>query len=472
MSRRKKQSHRRSCPAHRGHAGRGTIRLGLVITVLLGINLYVFLWRGETSIPAVMKRAAVAGGSGALISEDLEAGPQDASEVAASDPNSVAEAVPSEGSTLRGEVGAGDSMGQILRRHGMEPGEADELIRALSGTLDFRRIRAGQKFRLDFDGKGRLTGFEFEVSRVSQIRVTRGADGKLSAEKVDARTEIRQESLGGEIEGSLYRSMKRAGEDIALVSFFVDVFAYDLNFYIDTHPGDTYRLLVEKEYLDGAFLGYRRVLAAEYQGKAGTYRAFWWQQPGSDEGKYYDAKGQSVEKTFLKTPLKFARVSSGFNPRRMHPVLHVRKGHWGTDYAAPPGTPIWSAAPGRITFRGRRGGAGNAVIVKHANGLQTVYMHMSKFKKGQRVGTRVRAKDVIGYVGSTGLATGPHLHFGVKKNGHYIDPQKMKMTRGSGVARKHMAKFKADTQTQVSVLAGISTEPAPPNPFLVQLASG
>jgi murein DD-endopeptidase MepM/ murein hydrolase activator NlpD len=155
----------------------------------------------------------------------------------------------------------------------------------------------------------------------------------------------------------------------------------------------------------------------------------------------------------------------------MHPVLHVQKGHWGTDYAAPPGTPIWSAAPGKITFRGRRGGAGNCVIVNHENGLQTVYMHMSKFKSGQRVGGRVRAKDVIGYVGSTGLATGPHLHFGVKKNGHYIDAQKMKMTRGAGVARNELERFKADTQVLVAALSEIGTEPAPANPFLVQLAS-
>jgi murein DD-endopeptidase MepM/ murein hydrolase activator NlpD len=464
MSRKKKQTRHHATRSHANNSRRGTLRLGLVIAVLLGINLYVFLWRGETSIPAVMEKAAVAGTE---TGEDngLE-GPNTADTSAlpkrANEPSRP-------GKVLRGEVGPGDSMGQILRQQGMLPGDADELIRALSGTLDFRKIRAGQKYRLNFDPSGRLSGFEFELSKVSKINVVRDDEGKLKATKLDAKTELRQESLGGEIHGSLYRSMKRAGEDTSLVSFFVDVFAYDLNFYIDTHPGDTYRLLVEKEYFEGEFMGYGHVLAAEYQGSAGTYRAFWWQKPGSEKGKYYDARGQSVEKTFLKTPLKFARVSSGFNPKRMHPVLHVRKGHWGTDYAAPPGTPIWSAAAGRITFRGRRGGAGNCVIVKHENGLQTVYMHMSKFKSGQRVGARVRAKDVIGYVGSTGLATGPHLHFGVKKNGRYIDPQKMKMTRGSGVSRKDMAQFKSDTEARVAALATIGTEPAPANPFLVQL---
>lgn len=464
MSRKRTKSRKRTAQPRSADARKGTIRLGLVIAVLVGINLYVFLWRGETSIPAVMEKAAVAGtGTGGLENDDAK--PKGSALPA----GGQADASP--GKVLRGEVGPGDSMGQILRQQGLQPGDADELIRALSGTLDFRKIRAGQKYRLDFEPSGRLSRFEFEISRTSQIHVTRDTEGKLNATKLDAQTELRQESLGGEIEGSLYRSMKRSGEDTSLVSFFVDVFAYDLNFYIDTHPGDTYRLLVEKEYYEGEFMGYGNVLAAEYQGKSGTFRAFWWQKPGSAQGKYYDSKGKSVEKTFLKTPLKFARVSSGFNPKRMHPVLHVRKGHWGTDYAAPPGTPIWSAAPGKITFRGRRGGAGNCVIVKHENGLQTTYMHMSKFKSGQRVGSRVRAKDVIGYVGSTGLATGPHLHFGVKKNGRYIDPQKMKMTRGLGVARKDMAKFKADTQARVAALAKIGTEPVPANPFLVQLAS-
>ncbi len=466
----KRRSTRRAHSESRSHGShRGTLRLGVVIAILVGINLYVFLWRGETSIPAVMEKASVAGnGNGALVdSHEQERLAQAQRGVS----NTLGTGTPVQSATraVSGEVASGDSMGRILRREGMDAKAADELIRALSPSLDLSKIRPGQTFTLRFDAGGVLQEFEFHVSKVRRVRATRGADGKLVAEQLDASTELREESLGGQIEGSLYRSLQRAGEDTDLVSFFVDVFAYDLNFYVDTHPNDAYRMIVEKEYLDGEFIGYGRVLAAEYSGKSGTHRAFWWQQPGSKVGKYFGESGQSVEKTFLKTPLKFARVSSGFNPKRMHPVLHVEKGHWGTDYAAPPGTPIWSAAPGRITFRGRRGGAGNCVIVKHENNLQTIYMHMKGFKKGQKVGSRVRAKDVIGYVGSTGLATGPHLHFGVKKNGHYIDPQKMKMTRGAGVAKKHMSRFREDTRKLVAALAEIPAEAAIRNPFVVEL---
>ncbi|MCP4444358.1 MAG: M23 family metallopeptidase [Myxococcales bacterium] len=467
------RSTRRPHSESRAPQGRGTLRLGLVIAVLVGINLYVFLWRGGTSIPAVMEKASVAGnGAGTLLGSQEQLKPGTAQQAAV--PNAglgmgTPALVP--GRVVEGEVVSGDSMGRILRREGMAASAADELIRALSGSLDLGKIRPGQTFTLRFAPNGELLEFEFQVTKVRRVRARRGPDGKLIAEKLEASTELRQEPLGGEIEGSLYESLQRAGEDTSLVSFFVDVFAYDLNFYVDTHPGDTYRMIVEKEYLEGEFIGYGNVLAAEYAGKAGTHRAFWWQAPGGETGKYYSESGQSVEKTFLKTPLKFARVSSGFNPKRMHPVLHVQKGHWGTDYAAPPGTPIWSAAPGRITYRGRRGGAGNCVIVKHENNLQTIYMHMQGFKRGQKVGTRVRAKDVIGYVGSTGLATGPHLHFAIKKNGHYIDPQKMKMARGAGVAKKHMKRFHVDTAKRVALLGDITADKAIPNPFVVRLGS-
>src|SRR5687767_14049891 len=151
-------------------------------------------------------------------------------------------------------------------------------------------------------------------------------------------------------------------------------------------------MIEEKEFIGTELLPYGMVLAAEYRGVAGTFHAFHWQPPGEAKGRYFDEQGRSIERTFLKSPLKYARVSSRFNPRRMHPILHVRRGHFGVDYAAPTGTPIWAAASGVITFRGRKGGAGNCVMIKHDNGYQTIYMHLSKFRKGQDAGKRVRQK--------------------------------------------------------------------------------
>jgi murein DD-endopeptidase MepM/ murein hydrolase activator NlpD len=439
---------------------RGTLRLALVLAVLVGVNLYVFLWRGNTSIPAVMEQAAMAGREGELgakpglaPAKPAPAGEATAAQAGSAEGGGEGGAGATEGTTqgtgearlVEGEVQNGDSLGRILRREGMTPPEADELIRTLQEHMDLRSIRPGQSYRLRFDAGGRMESFEFDVSRTVRVRAERDASGNLVGHSDKASTDVRTEEIGGRIDSSLFAAMKQAGEDASLVSFFVDVFAYDIDFFSDTHSGDTFRMLVEKEYLDNAFLRYRRVLAAEYQGKAGTFHAFWWKAPGSSEGRYFNAAGESVEKSLLKTPLKFARISSRFNLKRMHPVLHRQRAHLGVDYAAPTGTAVWAAADGRIVGRGNMGGAGNCVILQHDNGLQTVYMHLSKFESGQRVGERVKSKTVIGYVGATGLATGPHLHFGVKQKGQYVDPSTLKLARGPGVPRKQRAQFKAET---------------------------
>jgi murein DD-endopeptidase MepM/ murein hydrolase activator NlpD len=365
---------------------------------------------------------------------------------------------PNPGRWVSGQVQQDDSLVRILGREGLTAQEAEEVVAALRPVLDLRRIQVGQQYRIHFDGQGTLATFEFAVSRVLTVKATRSSDGTLSAETIEGRTETRLIEVGGAIEQSLYAAIKGANEDASLVAFFVDVFAYDINFYIDTRKGDTYRMLVEKVYLDGQFLRYGRVLAAEYAGQVGTHHAFWWQAPGAEKGRYYRADGRSVEKTFLKSPLKFARVSSGFNPRRMHPVLHRVKGHWGVDYAAPTGTPVWAAAAGQIVYRGRRGGAGNCVILRHDNDLSTIYMHLSRFAPGHRVGQRVTQKAVIGFVGQTGLATGPHLHFGVKKNGRYVDPQRLKMEPGPPVPKQLMPTFREQTALLVAQLQEIPVE--------------
>ncbi|WP_152629582.1 M23 family metallopeptidase [Haliangium ochraceum] len=426
---------------------RGTLRLALVLAVLVGVNLYVFLWRGDTSIPAVMEQAAMAGHEDSGKAENSAEGKGEGEE-AAEDGEAEAEAEIASGEPrwVDGEVQSGDSMGGILRREGMTPPEADELIRALRDHMDLRKIRPGQSYRLRFDAAGHLELFEFEVSRTTKVRAERDADGTLVGREDKAETEVRIEEIGGRVESSLHATMSRVGEDPSLVAFFADVFAYDVNFFTDTRAGDSFRIIVEKEYLEGDFYRYGRVLAAQYSGHVGTFDAFLWNDPRTREDAYYDSEGRSVEKSLLKTPLKFTRISSKFNPKRMHPVLHTERAHMGVDYAAPTGTPVWAAASGRIVGRRPMGGAGNCVILQHDNGLQTVYMHLSKFAKGQRVGEHVKSKTVIGYVGATGLATGPHLHFGVKEKGRYVDPMTLKMARGASVPRKYRAKFNAEME--------------------------
>jgi murein DD-endopeptidase MepM/ murein hydrolase activator NlpD len=454
---RKPQRRHRKLPRQPA-TSRGTLRLGVVLLGLVLVNLYVFLWRGGTSIPDVMEQAAVASGEGdaPTSAEAPHDDPEEGDPAEPPAPEDERGGEPDDpGRWVEAEVQDGDSLHKILKREGLTPPEAEAVIRALGSKMDLRAIKVGQRYRLHFDDAGTLTELEYHISRVSKARVVRDTAGAMVCERTDAETKIEPVEIGGTITSSLYQAVKDAGEDTSLVGFYVDVFAYDLNFYIDTHQGDTFRMIVEKEYLGGEFLRYRNVLAAEYKGLAGTYRAFYWMPPGAKEARYFDEKGQSIEKTFLKTPLKYARISSGFNPRRMHPILHVRRGHMGVDYAAPTGTPVWAAASGVITYRGRKGGAGNCVMVKHDNGYQTTYMHLSKFRKGQEVGKRVRQKDVIGYVGMTGLATGPHLHFSVKQGGRYVDPAKIKMSRGASVAKKDRAAFEGYIGGWVTRLAAV-----------------
>lgn len=424
--------------------GRGTIRLAAVLAVLVGVNVYVFFFRGGTSIQDVKKavqKARIEGEGGARAASRGDAGGAVAGGAVAGGP------VP--GRVAEGRVRAGDSLGAILKREGLDATCADEVIRALRPVFNLRSIREGQTYRIELDDEGRVVGFELRVSPVLLYRVTRGDDGKLVARESRARTETREVEISGTVVSSLYEAVRAQGESTQLLAALVDLFAYDIDFFVDTHTGDRFKVVVEKLYLGDEFYQYGRILAAEYAGKVGTFRAFLW------EGGYYDEKGRSVAKSLLKTPLKYTRVSSKFNPRRMHPVLHREKGHFGTDYAAPTGTPIWASASGRVAFVGPRGGAGNCVILDHGGGLSTIYMHMSRFAKGLRAGQRVKQKQVIGYVGATGLATGPHLHFGVKQNGKYVDPQKLSPRREAPVPRARMREFLAAIAPRVAVLDAI-----------------
>jgi murein DD-endopeptidase MepM/ murein hydrolase activator NlpD len=372
-------------------------------------------------------------------------------------PRSQADVSEAEGVRVEGAIAQGDSLSRVFHRAGLDAREIHGLTLALSAVMDPEKVRVGQRYGLSLREDGTFDTFTLALTPVLEVRVERDEEGKLEAKKTELETEIRIEEIGGRVERSLYASITAGGEHASLVGFLVGVFEYDINFFTDTRAGDMFKIIVEKELVDGEFVGYRHLLAAEYAGQVGTYRAFWWNPKGGRRGRYVDGQGRGIARTLLKTPLKFTRVSSEFDRRRMHPVLHRTKGHYGVDYAAPRGTPVRAAASGKITVRERRKGAGNLVIISHDHGMKTVYMHLDKFRKGQAVGQQVGQKTVIGYVGSTGLSTGPHLHFGVKIAGQYVDPQKVKMKRGPGVSRQDRRQFKRHAAKLGKRLEAIST---------------
>lgn len=429
---------------------------GWVVLVLGGLvllNLYVFVWDKDTSVGAIADAAQKKTPAAVLPNQPLVV-------PAPVQPNPSAVTAPvGPPGTVEGKVGKSDTLGRILKKSGLSAPEADEVIRSLSGVLDFKTIRAGQPYRIERGADGRVRLFELEMSKVQTVRAERAATGELVGKASSAATRVETKMVGGRIDSSLYAAVKAAGENAALVDFFVDVFAYDLDFFNDTHDGDMFRVVVEKELTDEGgkpeLLRYKRILAAEYQGKAGTFRTFYFEPEAGKPGRYFTSDGESSEKTLLKTPLKFARVSSGFDRKRMHPVLHTVRAHLGIDYAAPTGTPVWAAAPGVVTYKAfSPTGAGNLVSIKHDGGYETHYMHLSKFAD-VKVGQRIAAKTVIGYVGSTGLSTGPHLHFGVKQHGSWIDPSKLAPIRSPGVAARDLEAFRAEASRLESQLAAI-----------------
>lgn len=343
---------------------------------------------------------------------------------------------------LHGQVRAGDSLSKILHRAGLGGPEIQRVADALQPVMDPATIRIGQRYDIELDEGGELASFAFQLSVTEVARVRRQDDGSLQGALEERATERREEEIGGTVRSSLWAALTERGHSPALVDVIVDVFAYDIDFFNATRQGDRFRLVVERHELDGELVRYGRVLAAEYEGEAaGTVTVVWWEPPGGGEGRHVDAEGRGVARTLLKSPLKYARISSGFDPKRMHPVLHRVKSHQGVDYAAPEGTPVWAAADGTIVFRAEKGGAGNLVILKHPGGLKTLYMHLSRFAQGQAVGDAVKAKTVIGYVGQTGLATGPHLHFGMQKHGRYVDPATVESVRADGVAAADRGRF-------------------------------
>jgi murein DD-endopeptidase MepM/ murein hydrolase activator NlpD len=424
----------------------------LILGALVLVNLYVFVWDKKTSVSAI-KQQAEAKSNPAMQIPAAPLAPA-APSGHALDPQaggSAATQPVAPPGTVEGTVGKSDTLGRVLKKAGLSAAETDEVIRSLSGKLDFRTIKPGQAFRIERGPDGRVKLFELVLSKVHKVRAERQPTGELLGISDETETRLELKPVSGTITSSLYAAVKTAGEQGDLVNFFVDVFAYDLDFYVDTHEGDSFRIIVEKHFKDQELIRYGRILAAEYKGKAGTFATYFW------NGKYYDAKGASSEKGMLKTPLKFARVSSRFDRKRMHPVLHTVRAHLGVDYAAPVGTPVWAAADGVVSHKAPSGGAGNLVMIRHADGVETAYMHLSKFANIQ-VGQKIAAKTVIGYVGTTGLSTGPHLHFGVKKNGGFVDPTTLAPMRGKPVPAGQLEAFRAEVSRLEALM--ISSERA------------
>jgi murein DD-endopeptidase MepM/ murein hydrolase activator NlpD len=325
----------------------------------------------------------------------------------------------------------GESIYLSLRKHRVLNGQIHELVSALGPVFNLKRSHPGDTYSLACDTAGTIRRFEYHPNMEEVVVVERKA-GRLTALKEKILLDRDTRSLGAEITSSLYEALIDRGERPELVYAFADIFGWDIDFSVDPRKGDRIALVFETFRKDGAFVKYGRILAAGYRSRKRIYKAVFYEDAAGHED-YYTADGKSVRKMFLKSPLHFRRISSRFSHRRFHPVLRRYLPHLGVDYAAARGTPVQATADGVVLFCARKGPNGKMVHIKHGSRYRTYYLHLSRYGRGIRKGAHVKQGQIIGYVGSTGRSTGPHLDYRFKKDGRFLDPLKVSVPAAAPV---------------------------------------
>jgi murein DD-endopeptidase MepM/ murein hydrolase activator NlpD len=317
------------------------------------------------------------------------------------------------------------TIAHLFDRHLIQSTDATVLVTSIASAMDVRRLRAGQPYAIDRRLDGRVRRFEYEIDGDKRLIVERASYGGprflATVERIPKQTDV--VTIEGEINretNSLVAAIDKAGERIELALGMADVFSGEIDFNSDLQPGDSFRVLVERQTREGRLSGYGEILAAEFVNDSRRLKAIRFTPEGGTPG-YYDQDGRSLKRFFLKSPLKFEpRITSRFSSSRKHPILGYARAHNGVDYYAPAGAPVGSVAPGVVTMAGWTSGGGRTVKVRHPNGYETEYLHLSAITV--RAGARVGQGDLVGRVGRTGLATGVHLHYGMKKAGRYVNP--------------------------------------------------
>ncbi|MBD5538814.1 MAG: M23 family metallopeptidase [Desulfovibrio sp.] len=336
-----------------------------------------------------------------------------------------------------GVVEKGDTIAKVLG-NAADDG-IQQYVSAARRVFSLRSFREGQPYVVVTDPEsGRVKRFEYEIDGRRRLVVEGDEAPQARVEPIEYVTLLT--TAEGVIGDNLFQAVADIGESPQLALRLAELFGSEVNFIRDLQEGDSFRVLVEKRYREGEYKGYGRMLAASFTNKGKTYEAFLFRD-GQGRPQHYNSKGENLHKTLLQAPLAFTRLTSRFTHSRRHPILGRSRPHLGVDYAAPTGTPVKAVGEGVVTKRGWAGGYGNQIIIRHAAGLESMYAHLSGYARGLKQGQRVRQGQVIGFVGSTGLSTGPHLDFRLRQNGNFINPAKAINPRGESVSRRNMAEF-------------------------------
>jgi murein DD-endopeptidase MepM/ murein hydrolase activator NlpD len=360
------------------------------------------------------------------------------------------------GSPLQIIVRRNDTLDSIFRRLSLDLSDLSA-IRNLPGirqSLDF--LKPGDAIKLTRKD-GEVRGLSRRVNDTQTLNVVRGENG-FTAQLSDDPVETRVRTATATIDSSLFQAAESADVSDAVALKLATVFAWDIDFVLDIREGDRFTAVYEQIYQDGKYVRDGELLAAEFVNDGKVYRAIRFAQ-GSSVG-YYTPQGQPMRKAFLRAPVDFTRVSSAFNPHRLHPILNTIRGHMGTDYAAPIGTPVHAAGDGRVSFEGLRGGYGNAMMLTHGSGVATLYGHLSHFARNVHLGSHVQQGQVIAYVGMTGLATGPHLHYEYLIDGVHKNPQTVHLPGAEPLRAAALQQFRQNTEPLLAQLTPAATATA------------
>lgn len=351
---------------------------------------------------------------------------------------------------VRGTVEKGDTVIKMLA--GADSQAAQDYINAARRVFSMRAFRDGQPYVVVTDAAtGKVKRFEYEIDSRRRLVVEGMEQPVARVEAIEYTTLL--STVNAVIDDNLFQAVADAGERPQLALRLAELFGSEINFIRDLQEGDSFAVLVEKRYREGEYKGYGRILAAHFTNKGKKFEAYLFRE-GNRSASYYNNKGENVRKSLLQAPLAFTRVTSRFTKNRLHPILGYTRPHEGVDYAAPTGTPVKAVGEGVVTQRGWSGGYGNQVIVRHGGGLESLYAHLSGYARGLKTGQKVRQGEVIGFVGMTGLATGPHLDFRLRQSGRFINPAKAINPRGEPVSKSAMAAFEKVMAQELALLKG------------------
>ena len=352
-------------------------------------------------------------------------------------------------------VKPGYSLSVLFDKAQIKPNQLLELMELGKETKRLARLHPGNKIQVETTEDGQLLALHYDIDEERYLRVIRQADG-LIAKTLKHEIETRAAHASGVIDSSLFLSSQKAGLSQNLTMELAAIFGWDIDFVLDIRQGDQFTLIYEELFKDGEKIKDGNILAAEFINDGKSHKALRYVDPTTNTAGYYSSDGHSLRKAFLRSPVNFSRISSKFTNKRYHPLLHKFRSHKGVDYAAARGTPIRASGEGKVIFKGNKGGYGKVIILKHGSRYSTLYAHLSNFNRKVRTGSRVTQGQVIGYVGSTGLASGPHLHYEFRVNGVHRNPLTVKFPGTKPIPERHKDNFELTTQTYLAQLNVLS----------------